>query len=487
MVVEWARQLIEFVGTPRAIAIVLLGFSALLASTWKQLVQSLYIGLTGREWLIKASVLPGPVVPHRLRAFRDIGSPGQSDHGCVVDRLALDPRRPRSASRCPPPPGSPCASMTDRLLSDRDARDRRGLLARRVLALYGLLAWFVATPLFPRYFLAFVAILEVPLARLPRPRWRSRGIGIGDMTQQDESPRRAFWLLIGLPAVLALIEAVSSTSANRNNGTIVSSGEKREYLLYVPKSYDRREADAARHQHARRRWMAGPADEHEPVEPAGRRAAVHRRLPVGNRGRRAQGLARGRGAGSHEGCPIHLGVDRQTGGVLQHRPARIYANGLSNGGGMAFVLSCTLSDRIAAVGHGGVRPNTAVELVCGPSSGADDRVSRDGRSVHPVQRRQSWVAPETVSRASRHGRRTGLEETAARPNPVDSAVAADVTRREYTDCADDADVVLYTIHGGGHTWPGGRPLPEWFAGPDHRSIDATRQMWAFFRERRLME
>ena len=31
-------------------------------------------------------------------------------------------------------------------------------------------------------------------------------------------------------------------------------------------------------------------------------------------------------------------------------PVRIYANGLSNGGGMVFVLSCTLSDRIAAVG-----------------------------------------------------------------------------------------------------------------------------------------
>src|SRR2546429_6037060 len=28
----------------------------------------------------------------------------------------------------------------------------------------------------------------------------------------------------------------------------------------------------------------------------------------------------------------------------------IYANGLSNGGGMSFQLSCTLSDRIAAVG-----------------------------------------------------------------------------------------------------------------------------------------
>src|SRR5439155_25550309 len=31
-------------------------------------------------------------------------------------------------------------------------------------------------------------------------------------------------------------------------------------------------------------------------------------------------------------------------------PTRIYADGLSNGGGMAFALSCTLSDRIAAVG-----------------------------------------------------------------------------------------------------------------------------------------
>src|SRR5258708_25224145 len=31
-------------------------------------------------------------------------------------------------------------------------------------------------------------------------------------------------------------------------------------------------------------------------------------------------------------------------------PARIYANGISNGGGMTFALSCTLSHRIAALG-----------------------------------------------------------------------------------------------------------------------------------------
>jgi hypothetical protein len=56
MVIEWNRQLIEAVGTPRAAAIVLLGVSALLAATWKQLVQSLYISMSGREWIIKSSV-----------------------------------------------------------------------------------------------------------------------------------------------------------------------------------------------------------------------------------------------------------------------------------------------------------------------------------------------------------------------------------------------------------------------------------------------
>ena len=49
----------------------------------------------------------------------------------------------------------------------------------------------------------------------------------------------AVLVLIGLPVVLALTEAVSFYFLNRNNGTIVSSGQKREYLVYVPRSYDR--------------------------------------------------------------------------------------------------------------------------------------------------------------------------------------------------------------------------------------------------------
>ena len=45
--------------------------------------------------------------------------------------------------------------------------------------------------------------------------------------------------LIGLPALLVLIEAVSYHVRNRSNGTIVSSGVAREYILHVPESYNR--------------------------------------------------------------------------------------------------------------------------------------------------------------------------------------------------------------------------------------------------------
>ena len=52
----------------------------------------------------------------------------------------------------------------------------------------------------------------------------------------------------------------------------------------------------------------------------------------------------------------------------------------------------------------------------------------------------------------------------------------------YPGCAENASVVLYTIEDGGHSWPGGEPLPEWIVGLTSDRIDATRVMWEFFRQ-----
>src|SRR3989449_262001 len=167
-------------------------------------------------------------------------------------------------------------------------------------------------------------------------------------------------------------------------------------------------------------------------------------------------------------------------------PKMIYANGLSNGGGMSFALSCTLSDRIAAVGMVG-----AALLV--PFRWCTDQrpvpmIAFHGTadSAAPYQGGFSWVAPQRFQ-----GVRAFTASWARRNrcdrNPVDSVVATDVTRREYPNCADDAAGVLYTIKGGGHTWPGGQPPPEWVGGPPSNSTHASSLMWAFFRAHRLRE
>lgn len=161
--------------------------------------------------------------------------------------------------------------------------------------------------------------------------------------------------------------------------------------------------------------------------------------------------------------------------------ARIYANGFSNGGAMAFALSCTPGNRIAAVGTVSAAQDQQPSSWCADSRpvplinfhGTADLVpyngGRDWLSPRPFPSVLTWTAD--WARRNKCG-----------PDPIESAVATDVTRLEYTNCADEATVVLYTVHGGGHSWPGGKPLPKWIVGPTSRSVDATSQMWAFFRD-----
>src|ERR1700756_5307873 len=136
---------------------------------------------------------------------------------------------------------------------------------------------------------------------------------------------------------------------------------------------------------------------------------------------------------------------------------------------MAFVLSCTLSDRIAAVGMVGAAQTLpwswcterrAVPMIA--FHGTADPLALYGGG-------QSWVAPRPFP-AVPTWTANWARRNRCRPVPDESAGAGDPPRREYTQCADDAAVVLYIVRGGGHTWPGGGPLPEWFVGPDSRSI-----------------
>lgn len=296
----------------------------------------------------------------------------------------------------------------------------------------------------------------------------------------------AVLVLIGLPAVLVLIEAASYHVRNRNNGTIVSSGVEREYLLHVPKSYDRsRPTPLVISMHGGAMWPAAQketsqwnkvADEHGFI-------VVY---PSGITGVGPRHWRTGRGPDLIRDVKFISELIDKLAAAYKIDPARIYADGLSNGGGMAFVLSCTLSDRIAAVGL-----VASAQML--PWSWCTDHRPVPMIAVHGTADRQTpyeggrtWVSPETFPNIPMWTANWARRNRCG-TNPVKSVVTADVTRLEYTNCADDAAVVLYTVMGGGHTWPGGKLLPEWLAGTTSNSIDTSSQMWAFYREHPLRQ
>lgn len=293
----------------------------------------------------------------------------------------------------------------------------------------------------------------------------------------------AVLVLITLPVMLALIEAVSFSFANRSNGSFVSSGEERDYLLYVPASYDRtRPTPLVISLHGGALWGAAQKETSQwnTVADAHGFIVVY---PSGAHGYGPRSWRMDR-AGLEKDIRFIAELIDTLEANYNIDPRRIYANGLSNGGGMSFVLSCMMSDRIAAVGL-----VAAAHLL--PWEWCTDQRAVPMIAFHgtedaqvPYTGGQTWVAPMRFpSILAWTANWAGRNRCAT--TPVDSAVTTDVSRRAYTHCADDAAVVLYTVKGGGHTWPGGKAMPEWFVGPTSGSIDATSEMWAFFREHRL--
>ena len=198
-------------------------------------------------------------------------------------------------------------------------------------------------------------------------------------------------IVISLPVALAAFEAISFRIWNRNNGFMISSGEKREYLLYVPRSYDRTKPTALvismhgagvspkQHMYISEWNRLADSQGFIVVYPSGLEGAGPRVWRVGSDFAKDVRF-------------ISEMIDKLE-ASYNIDPARIYANGFSNGGGMAFVLSCTMSDRIAAVGMVGAAQSL-------PWSWCTERRAVPMIAFHGTADRfafynggQSWVAP----------------------------------------------------------------------------------------------
>ena len=158
-------------------------------------------------------------------------------------------------------------------------------------------------------------------------------------------------------------------------------------------------------------------------------------------------------------------------------PARVYAAGISNGGFFSSVAACELQDRIAAIatvaGEGfpddacrGKRPVPVLVF----HGTADATVP-----FEPPPGRQRLGIPVRPTRDSvaAWARFNGCNATAN-----EQRLAADIVFVSYAGCQSKADVQLYIVEGGGHSWPGA-PAVE-ILGHTTQSIIATELMWRFF-------
>ena len=290
-------------------------------------------------------------------------------------------------------------------------------------------------------------------------------------------------LVLALPLVLLATEWLIYQQHSGLNGSMTSSGEKRHYLVHVPDTYDGSQPvplvlslHGAGGRPAQQRDLSG----------WNRLADVHGFIVIYPAGVEALGFTRAwrafEGRGLDRDVQFFDDLLDEANRSFNIDPNRIYVNGLSNGGGMSFALSCTLAERITAVGLVGAAQTL-------PSSWCPEPTPMPAIVFHgtednavPYEGGTSWVGPDGFPAVqdwvSSWALRNGCD-----PEPEVDQIEHDVVRTWYPTCQDEAEVVLYSIAGGGHTWPGGEPLPEWFSGETSKSISATETMWAFFQGR----
>ncbi|MFV0430068.1 MAG: alpha/beta hydrolase family esterase [Arachnia sp.] len=164
---------------------------------------------------------------------------------------------------------------------------------------------------------------------------------------------------------------------------------------------------------------------------------------------------------------------------------RVFATGFSGGGRMASALACEASDIFAAIapvaGLRSGRPDPA-DLVMPEAANC---TPENPVAVISFHGNIDFVNPWEGNLDLRWGYTvpTAAEGWAAinqcEAGPTVEQVSNEVRSHTWTNCSEGADVVLYEVIEGGHTWPGS-PVDMSFLGYTTQEISASALMLQFF-------
>jgi len=304
-------------------------------------------------------------------------------------------------------------------------------------------------------------------------------------------------LAVGLSALLSVAqdgpkkELLEPLIAGDHTRTLTVGGQKRTYLVHVPKGYDPKKPTPvvlALHGAAMNGpmmvWFSGLNTKSDDagfvvVYPSGTGTGPFLTWNAGGfTGKMAEGKA-------DDVAFIGKLLD-DLGIVVTVDQKRVYATGMSNGGMMCYRLAAESSDRIAAIAP--VAGTIAIE---------ESKPKRPVPVIHFHGTKDTLVPFEAAKGKQGFMKLKGVEESVqawVKLNGCDEKAKADtlskdgdemtVTRKTYGGGKDGAEVVLVVVKGGGHTWPGKEP-PVGFMGKSAKNVSANDLMWEFFQKHKL--
>ena len=164
---------------------------------------------------------------------------------------------------------------------------------------------------------------------------------------------------------------------------------------------------------------------------------------------------------------------------------RVYATGISNGAMFSYRLACDLPGTFAAVAPvAGAMPaelaqgcgHTAPVSVIAFQGTADPLMPYGGGGV-ALRRGRVLSAERSIAFWAGVSGCADAPATTEEPDRVTDGTR--VRRTAFGGCRDGTAVELFTIEGGGHTWPGG-PDAARRVGRVSREVDGTERIWEFF-------
>ena len=157
---------------------------------------------------------------------------------------------------------------------------------------------------------------------------------------------------------------------------------------------------------------------------------------------------------------------------------RVYAAGISLGSQFAALMACNPRNHIAAVGL------VAAEYLIRPCPGPVPVLAFHG-TADPVVPYADGATGRSVPGVPVVGVQRNMSAWArldgCRPTPRVGHPAEAIVRQSWSGCRAGSSVTLYTVVGGGHTWPGSPiVLSAAAVGPTTEAISATALMLSFF-------